>query len=176
MSGGNWTNCSHGPRGMKIKIQIVVEADSGDRECVQEVAHFLSWLYFSFSLCFRDVELLRAERGVVLIYETIRQSYLKFGQQFANDLRRRPPQLEAELCNLASNNLCNICGMNKSGSRSSSTQPPDLSPLAVKLTIPFKHTLSSKDVLFWDYRTTTECSFITFSKAFCVGPNLLSIL
>ena len=33
-----------------------------------------------------------AERGVVLTYETVRQWCLKFGQQFANDLRRRRPR------------------------------------------------------------------------------------
>jgi transposase-like protein len=33
-----------------------------------------------------------SERGVVLTYETIRQWSLKFGQQFANDLRRRRPR------------------------------------------------------------------------------------
>jgi putative transposase len=33
-----------------------------------------------------------AQRGVVLTYETVRQWCLKFGQQFANDLRRRRPR------------------------------------------------------------------------------------
>jgi putative transposase len=33
-----------------------------------------------------------AQRGVVLTYESIRQWCLKFGQQYANDLRRRRPR------------------------------------------------------------------------------------
>ncbi len=50
------------------------------------------WLYFRFSLSFRDVEDLLAERGVVVSYETIRQWTRKFGQSYANQLRRRRPQ------------------------------------------------------------------------------------
>ncbi len=55
------------------------------------IAHTV-WLYFRFSLSFRDVEDLMAARGVVLSYETVRRWTLKFGQQYANDLRRRRPQ------------------------------------------------------------------------------------
>src|ERR1044072_9707849 len=50
------------------------------------------WLYFRFSLSFRDVELLMAQRSVVLTYETVPQWCLKFGQKFANDLHRRRPR------------------------------------------------------------------------------------
>ncbi len=50
------------------------------------------WLYFRFSLRFRDVEDLLAERGVTVTYETVRQWCLKFGQPYANELRRRRPQ------------------------------------------------------------------------------------
>ena len=50
------------------------------------------WLYFRFSLSYRDVELLMAQRGIVLTYETVRQWCKKFGQRFANDLRRRRPR------------------------------------------------------------------------------------
>jgi putative transposase len=48
------------------------------------------WLYFRFSLSFRDVEELLAQRGIVVISETVRQWCLKFGQTYANELRRRP--------------------------------------------------------------------------------------
>ncbi|HEX2172515.1 MAG TPA: IS6 family transposase, partial [Dehalococcoidia bacterium] len=41
---------------------------------------------------FRDVEELLAERGVTLTYETARQWCLKFGQTYANELRRRRPR------------------------------------------------------------------------------------
>jgi len=37
------------------------------------------WLYFRFSLSFRDIEELMDSRGIVVSYETIRQWTLKFG-------------------------------------------------------------------------------------------------
>ncbi len=57
-----------------------------------EIISHCVWLYFRFSLSYRDVELLMTQRGVVLTYETVRQWCLKFGQQFANDLRRKRPR------------------------------------------------------------------------------------
>src|SRR6185437_7120226 len=39
-----------------------------------------------------DVEELLAQRGIVVTYETVRQWCLKFGQTYANELRRRRPQ------------------------------------------------------------------------------------
>src|SRR5215213_5800810 len=50
------------------------------------------WLYFRFALSYRDVEDLLAERGVEVSYETIRQWCRKFGQSYANELRRRRPR------------------------------------------------------------------------------------
>ena len=50
------------------------------------------WLYFRFCLSFRDVEELLLERGVVVTYEAIRKWCRKFGQQYANQLRRRRPR------------------------------------------------------------------------------------
>jgi putative transposase len=49
------------------------------------------WLYFRFALSYRDVEELLAERGVIVTYETIRQWCRKFGQAYANELRRCRP-------------------------------------------------------------------------------------
>jgi putative transposase len=46
------------------------------------------WLYFRFTLSFRDVEEMLAERGIEVSYETIRCWTLKFGQLFAQNLRR----------------------------------------------------------------------------------------
>jgi putative transposase len=50
------------------------------------------WLYHVFSLSFRDVELILAERGVIVSYESIRRWCLKFGTSFASSLRRRRPR------------------------------------------------------------------------------------
>ena len=47
------------------------------------------WLYFRFTLSFRDVEELLAERGINVTYETIRCWTIKFGPQIAFNLRRR---------------------------------------------------------------------------------------
>jgi DDE domain len=58
-------------------------------------AEFIShcvWLYFRFALSFRDIEEMLAMRGVILTYETVRECCLKFGQTYANDLRRRSPR------------------------------------------------------------------------------------
>lgn len=56
-----------------------------------EIISHCVWLYFRFSLSFRDVEELMSSRGVVLTYEIVREWCLKFGQTYANCLRRRSP-------------------------------------------------------------------------------------
>ena len=58
-----------------------------------EIISHCVWLYFRFTLSFRDVEEMLAMRGVTLTYETVREWCLKFGQTYANDLRRRVPRL-----------------------------------------------------------------------------------
>jgi putative transposase len=50
------------------------------------------WLYFRFPLSFREVEELMLERGVIVSYETIRRWCVKFGQTYADSLRRRQPR------------------------------------------------------------------------------------
>jgi putative transposase len=49
------------------------------------------WLYLRFSLSYRDVEELLAERGLDISYETVRRWVLKFGPVFARGLRHRRP-------------------------------------------------------------------------------------
>ena len=46
-------------------------------------------MYFRFALSFRDVEEMLAMRGIALSYETVREWCLKFGQTYANGLRRK---------------------------------------------------------------------------------------
>jgi len=50
------------------------------------------WLYFRFTLSFRDVEDLLAERGIEVSYETIRQWAVRIGPAIARDLRSRRPR------------------------------------------------------------------------------------
>jgi putative transposase len=47
------------------------------------------WLYVRFTLSYRDVEDLLAERGLDVSYETVRRWVLKFGPLFARELRHR---------------------------------------------------------------------------------------
>jgi putative transposase len=47
------------------------------------------WLYHRFPLSFREVEEMMLQRGVVVSHESIRQWCAKFGQTYANALRRR---------------------------------------------------------------------------------------
>ena len=46
------------------------------------------WLYLRFTLSYRDVEELLAERGLDISYESIRSWVLKFGPAMARGLRR----------------------------------------------------------------------------------------
>src|SRR6201997_4448937 len=50
------------------------------------------WLYLRFTLSYRDVEDLLAERGLDVSYETVRRWVLKFGPLFARELRRQRPR------------------------------------------------------------------------------------
>jgi putative transposase len=50
------------------------------------------WLYLRFTLSYRDVEELLAERGLEISYETVRRWVLKFGHGFARRLRRSRPR------------------------------------------------------------------------------------
>jgi putative transposase len=56
-----------------------------------EVISHAVWLYFRFPLSLRMVEEMLAARGILISHETIRQWALKFGQGFANQIRRRLP-------------------------------------------------------------------------------------
>jgi putative transposase len=56
-----------------------------------EVINHAVWLYFRFPLSLRMVEEMLAARGILVSHETLRQWALKFGQNFANRIRRRLP-------------------------------------------------------------------------------------
>src|ERR1700753_1666929 len=57
-----------------------------------DIISYAVWLYHMFSLSLRDVELILAERGVVVSYETVRRWCRKFAASFADRLRRRRPR------------------------------------------------------------------------------------
>ncbi len=66
----------------------VTPSYKGHRFPVEIISHCV-WLYHRFPLSLRDVQEMMAERGVIVSYETIHQWCRKFGQTFANGLRRR---------------------------------------------------------------------------------------
>ena len=57
-----------------------------------EIIQHAIWLYLRFTLSYRDVEELLAERGLDISYETVRRWVLKFGPGIARRLRRRRPR------------------------------------------------------------------------------------
>jgi transposase-like protein len=60
-----------------------------------EVIHQAIWLYLRFTLSFRDVEDLLAERGITVSYETVRRWVNHFGPMIAAHLRKRRPKPHA---------------------------------------------------------------------------------
>jgi putative transposase len=57
-----------------------------------EIIQHAIWLYLRFTLSYRDVEELLAERGIETSYETVRRWVLKFGPAFTRNLRRLRPK------------------------------------------------------------------------------------
>jgi len=64
---------------------------AGHRFPAEIISHAV-WLYFRFPLSLRMVEEMLAARGIVVSHERIRQWAMKFGQAFANQIRRRLPR------------------------------------------------------------------------------------
>jgi putative transposase len=65
-----------------------VPSYAGFRFPVEIISHCV-WLYHRFPLSLRDVEEMMLQRGIVVSHETVRQWCAKFGQTYANALRRR---------------------------------------------------------------------------------------
>ena len=57
-----------------------------------EVIKHAIWLYARFTLSFRDVEDLLAERGIDVSNETVRRWFLKFGRLVASNLQQSRPR------------------------------------------------------------------------------------
>jgi putative transposase len=76
--------------GMKI-LPISTSSYPRHRFPAEIISHAV-WLYHVFSLSLRDVELILAERGVIVTHESIRHWCRKFGAEFARKLRRRRPK------------------------------------------------------------------------------------
>ena len=63
---------------------------AGHRFPAEVIGHAV-WLYFRFPLSLRMVDELLAARGIVVSHETVCQWAPKFGQSFANQIRRKLP-------------------------------------------------------------------------------------
>src|SRR5215213_316800 len=63
---------------------------AGHRFPAEVISHAV-WLYFRFPLSLSMVEEMLAARGIIVSHESVRQWALKFGQAFANRIRRRLP-------------------------------------------------------------------------------------
>jgi putative transposase len=57
-----------------------------------EIIRHAIWLYVRFTLSFRDVDDLLAERGIMVSHETVRRWVNHFGPAIAADLRKRGPK------------------------------------------------------------------------------------
>jgi putative transposase len=71
--------------------QPITPSYAGHRFPPEVISHAV-WLYFRFPLGLRMVEEMLAARGITVSHETVRQWALKFGQGFANEIRRRLPR------------------------------------------------------------------------------------
>ncbi|MEO1131087.1 MAG: hypothetical protein AAFX40_00105 [Cyanobacteria bacterium J06639_1] len=58
------------------------------------IISYAVWLYFRFCLSYRDIEELLAQRGIHISYKTVRRGCLKFGQDYANQLKQRVAKAE----------------------------------------------------------------------------------
>ncbi len=72
-------------------METVAPLYKGFRFPVEIISHCV-WLYHRFPLSFREVQEMMLQRGVVVSHETVRQWCAKFGQTYANGLRRRRPR------------------------------------------------------------------------------------
>ena len=77
-----------GPAGGRITERMEKISYAGYR-FPPEIIHQAIWLYLRFTLSFRDVEDLLAERGLAVSYETVRRWVNHFGPMIAADLRKR---------------------------------------------------------------------------------------
>ncbi|MFT4913823.1 MAG: putative transposase [Brevundimonas sp.] len=77
-----------------------------------DVIRHAVWLYFRFSLSFRDVEEPLAQRGIEVSYETIRCETIKFGPLIARRLKRSRPapsprgHLDEMVCSIGGERMC----------------------------------------------------------------------
>ena len=70
---------------------------------IQKQLGYVVWLYHRFMLSLRDVSELLLARGIILSYETIREWEIKFGNVFANKIKRAEHRQHKDINNRAEN-------------------------------------------------------------------------
>src|ERR1700723_3374898 len=83
-----------GPPGHPVASGMEKISYAGYRFPAEVIDHAI-WLYLRFTLSFRDVEDLLAERGIAVSYETVRRWVNHFGPMIAAGLRKRRPKPHA---------------------------------------------------------------------------------
>jgi len=69
-------------------VTVCAPSYKGFRFPAEIISHCV-WLYYRFPLSLREVQEMMLARGIILSHETVRQWCAKFGQTYANALRRR---------------------------------------------------------------------------------------
>jgi putative transposase len=77
---------------MRSRVEDMQPISYARHQFPPEIIRRAIWLYLRFTLSYRDVEELLAERGLEVSYETVRRWVLKFGLAFARNLRRQRPR------------------------------------------------------------------------------------
>ena len=72
-------------------MTVGVPSYKGFRYPAEIISHGV-WLYHRFPLSLREVQEMLLQRGIIVSHETVRQWCAKFGQTYANGLRRRRPR------------------------------------------------------------------------------------
>src|ERR1700677_2540689 len=110
--------------GGSVGVSSATPSYKGHRYPVEIINHCI-WLYFRFPLSFREVEELMLAGGVAVSYETIRRWCAKFGQAYANQLRRWRPgpgdKCTSTRCSSGSTASCATCGARSTSTATSWT-------------------------------------------------------
>jgi hypothetical protein len=92
-----------------------------------EIIQHAIWLYLRFTLSYRDVEELLAERGLDISYETVRRWVLKFDPAIARRLQL-PEAGKGDLADLVLGDPLEIRCQNAPGQRSRTSECRKKSP------------------------------------------------
>jgi putative transposase len=74
------------------RLPAWISSPTADIASRRRIIQHANWLYLRFTLSYRDVEVVLAERGLEVSYETVRWWVLKFGPAITRQLRRCRPR------------------------------------------------------------------------------------